>query len=374
MNKDIERITKIKIKLLSEYPFFGVLALYFNYEFRDDIESAATDGRSIFFNKNWIKKLTNGEVAWVTAHEIMHNALNHFERRKGRNLELFNVAADYAIHSILKDFEDFYFKMPEKALYSKMFKKMCAEDIYQYLIINKIKVDIPFDFDDHSLWDSSITQAEWDSRLLSAAKLAASRGKEEPTGIIKNILNKITPPKKDWRSLLNELIIPETFDYSFCPSDKRYSDSDFVIPDFNSSEETVENIAFFIDISGSVKESEVIEVYSEILGCINQFGNLKGYLGYFNNRVKNFTSFENIQDVLKNAPIKGGGTNFSAPFEYIRNNNLEVETIVVLTDGMAEFPDDVLYIPTLWIINNERDKDIKAPFGLTVNLKENIKV
>ena len=25
MNKDIERITKIKIKLLSEYPFFGVL-------------------------------------------------------------------------------------------------------------------------------------------------------------------------------------------------------------------------------------------------------------------------------------------------------------------------------------------------------------
>ena len=374
MNKEIQRITKIKIRLLTQYPFFGVLALYFKYELSDDIESAATDGESIFFNKDWLNKLTDGEISWVIAHEVMHNALNHFERRKGRNYELFNVAADYAIHSILKDFEDSYFKMPAKSLYSEMFKKLCAEDIYEYFIRNKVKTDIPFMFDDHSLWNSSIGQPEWDARMLSAAKLASSKLTGHPPEFINNILSKITPPKKDWKTLLNELIIPETYDYSFCPPDKRYSDSEFIMPDFNSSDETTENIAFFIDISGSVNEREVIEVYSEILGAINQFGNLKGYLGYFNTTVYNFSPFENIQDVLGNVPLKGGGTNFNAPFEFIKKEKTDIKTIVILTDGMAEFPNDILHIPTLWIINNDRKKNIKAPFGITSYLKEKVRV
>jgi len=376
MNKDTERLTKIKITLLTEYPFFGVLALYFDYKFSEDIDTAATDGKSIFFNEKWIEKLTDGELSFVIAHEILHNALSHFDRRKNRNPQLFNIAADYAIHAILKDFEDYHFKMPPNALYSDMFNKMCAEQIYEYFVRNKVKVDIPIMFDDHSLWNnSSITEAEWDSRMLSAARLASSKLNGKPPELISNLLNKITPPKKDWRTLLNELIMPETSDYSFNPPDKRYSDYDFILPDFNSSDETVENIAFFIDISGSMKESQIIEVYSEILGCISQFGNLKGYLGYFNTGVLNFMPFEDINDVLINIPLKGGGTNFDAPFEYIKENNLNIRTIVILTDGDADFPiKNIINVPTLWIINNEKHLDIKAPFGITTYLKESVRV
>jgi predicted metal-dependent peptidase len=51
-------------------------------------------------------------------------------------------------------------------------------------------------------------------------------------------------------------------------------------------------------------------------------------------------------------------------FEYVEENKLEPEAIIVLTDGYTPFPNIIKY-PTLWAITSEH---ILAPAGSTIHI------
>jgi predicted metal-dependent peptidase len=60
----------------------------------------------------------------------------------------------------------------------------------------------------------------------------------------------------------------------------------------------------------------------------------------------------------------GGGTDMCRIFEYVEENKLEPEAIIVLTDGYTPFPNIIKY-PTLWAITSEH---ILAPAGSTIHI------
>lgn len=76
-----------------------------------------------------------------------------------------------------------------------------------------------------------------------------------------------------------------------------------------------------------------------------------------------------IEDLVKIRPRGGGGTSFSAVFDYISNKMQSelIASIIILTDGYAPFPPESVAedIPVLWLINS----DITAPWGRTVRIK-----
>jgi predicted metal-dependent peptidase len=408
-----DKLSMAKIELLEkQFCFFGVLSLYMKYYLSEEFPTAWTDGRAIYFNPKFLEELSYSELKWVIAHEIMHVANGHPRRRDFRDHGMFNEACDFAIHDILKQFEDRQeFSMPDFGLYDPKYKDLSAEDIYDDLKQNsksdKNKSGKGRLLDSHDKWDdpdsgdgqsggkkgegsdrielnemnsgdiSEMSEEEWEERKIKAAKIAQGKDCGKLPAYLQGILVKLEPPRKDWRQILQEFITPELFDYSFNPPDKRlYAISECMLPDFNDEQETVKNIVFFVDISGSMSSDDIKDVYSEVAGAVSQFDSMSGYLGYFDTSVHNFEPFEDIGDIIKNKPHSGGGTEFRVCFEYLHNSDKvkieDVAGIIILTDGYCGYEGCEKLsegIPTLWVDIEEQSEGNIAPFGNTIFLR-----
>lgn len=104
MDDTEKKITKAKIKLFFEHPFFGNLTM--GMKLLDSTDSgwcptAATDGRNIYYNRNFFQNLNPNEVIFVLCHEILHVAFDHLGRRNHRDPVYWNMANDYVINAML---------------------------------------------------------------------------------------------------------------------------------------------------------------------------------------------------------------------------------------------------------------------------------
>lgn len=82
--------TKLSIarsRLLLDHPFFGVLALRLQFVEDTSIPTLAVDGKSIFYNPQFVDDLSDELCRSAIAHEVMHPVLDHMTRRGGRALE-----------------------------------------------------------------------------------------------------------------------------------------------------------------------------------------------------------------------------------------------------------------------------------------------
>ena len=191
-----------------------------------------------------------------------------------------------------------------------------------------------------------------------------------PMGI-KIMLDQMRNPQLDWRTILNCFIQEEVNDYSFMPPDRRNSESDIFLPDFNQKSEKVEKILFMIDTSGSMSNGAISSCYWEIKGAIDQFdGALSGYLGFFDAKVVPPIAFSDVEEFKVIHPEGGGGTSFEVIFDYVRNSMGEDRpaSIIIMTDGYAPFPDEsaAMDIPVLWVVTTDR----KIPWGKIARIKE----
>src|SRR6201987_3869129 len=97
------RIQKARTALLLDHPFFGTLLFRLGAQARSSIATMATDGVSLYFNPEFVEKLSSAELAGTLAHEVMHPALQHHTRCGDRNPRRWNMACDYAINPMLVD-------------------------------------------------------------------------------------------------------------------------------------------------------------------------------------------------------------------------------------------------------------------------------
>jgi len=216
----------------------------------------------------------------------------------------------------------------------------------------------------------------WKARAAAAAKSLSAGSGGLGFGIgnvpafIQRIAENTKKPSVDWRKLLNNFLQERICDYSFSPPDRRFEDTGFFLPDFNEKEFVCRDILFMVDTSGSVNNDDLGAVYSEIRGAVEQFnGKLTGKLGFFDAEVIPPVPFEGVDDLMRILPYGGGGTDFFAIFDYVRDNYKEElpACIVIFTDGFAQFPaeKDAMGIPVLWLINNE---EITPPWGKTTRI------
>lgn len=410
-NQEIEtRMVRSRIQLLMKYPFYGTLALSLNLVEDFDIPTAGVDGVNFYYNPEFIKKLSEAELNWITAHEIMHCALGHIWRRGSRIHQKFNVSCDYAIHSILKEDENSDFKMPEGCLYDKKFTNKASEEIYDMLPDmpqmngqgqgqgqggknNKKnngndgnddsnngngKSEWGNTLDDHSKWDNSeiqqsgkIKQQEWLEKMISASEVAEAKKPGSTPGALKRLIGKLKKPQKNWRELLAEFIQFEVFDYGFLPPDRRYYGfSDILMPDYNEETEKVQDLVFVIDTSGSIGDKELVTFFSELVGMMQQFAaGVRGHIIFADADVAAVYDFENVDDILKVKPAGGGGTDFVPAIKYSmekrETNEWDVVGLVYLTDlygscSDSEINKDTIPFNVLWVSTTKIDSIPKS--------------
>lgn len=236
-------------------------------------------------------------------------------------------------------------------------------------------------FDDHSRWDKLSDEEKrklndkWKKHLEDALNVISITDASTNCGALPMFAQRILKERKkaqtDWRTVLNNFIQDEINDYSFSPPDRRFSDSDFFLPDFNEKDESVRDVLFMIDTSGSMSDAMITQAFDEIYGAIEQFnGKLIGWLGFFDASVTEPKEFSTIEEFEVIHPVGGGGTSFHVIFDYVRTEMMDrpPSSIVILTDGYAPFPkeSEAMDIPVLWIINNEK---VTPPWGKVVTIK-----
>lgn len=97
----------VKANVLQKFPLLGVAISKLDTKPTEGamsqiIDTAATNGKTVFFNPEYFKSLNEDQRAFIYAHEVMHVAFNHIMRSKGKQPKLWNTATDAVINQILK--------------------------------------------------------------------------------------------------------------------------------------------------------------------------------------------------------------------------------------------------------------------------------
>ncbi len=419
---------------MESQPFFALLLMYLKFVAVPEMKKMSTNGRCIYFSPDFIDKLYDYELDYILCHQIMHIIHGHIWRPFDREGDDYHFACDILVNALLGDcgfieeryahLGNIYCKVPNS---NKKPSEMTPEEIFadlpyslysfeerirsKFLMDNdlwwnekndsgksgEIIIDLPEldswlrekkkekeglgvyssdeqESDDSSDNDSHLKQS-WKGRVASAASSMTAFGdKSEGAGnapdFVKRMIAKMKEATIDWKKILNNFVQERICDYSFAPPDRRFSDSEFFLPDFNEKDFISKEVLFMVDTSGSVEDEDLAIVYSEIRGAIEQFGGkLTGKLGFFDAGVTPPLPFESIGDLMKIIPYGGGGTNFTVIFDYIHENYMDQlpACLVIFTDGDGPYPDEseTMGIPVLWIINN---MGITPPFGKVARL------
>lgn len=399
-----EKITKGRVALLLHSPFYGILSLKLKVvevpEDDPNITTAAVDGKNFYYNPKFIDKLNQKQVNFIIVHEVMHCALRHLWRTEHRIPKIFNMACDYAIHSLISQDHNTEIEMlKEDILFDPQYNNMSAEEIYEKLMSDNVQIGGLSTLDNHDIWqkpqngegngnnksegegqgqdgegnggfddDGGNTEKDWETAVINAAQTANAKKAGSVPGYFQRMIDELVNPVKDWRILLREFIEPEPTDYTFVRPDYRieYDVFNCFLPSFNEEEEKVEDIYFWVDTSGSISDSELNYIYSEVAGAVQQFDRFTGYLGFFDHAAYEPKKFDDFNSLNEIKPMGGGGTSFYAAFEYMQEHNIKPKCVIMLTDGYADFPpEDIVDCPVIWLITT---KNIEAPWGRSIYL------
>jgi predicted metal-dependent peptidase len=141
------------------------------------------------------------------------------------------------------------------------------------------------------------------------------------------------------------------------------------MPGMNPGEEI--NIGVAIDTSGSISQQMLIDFLSEVQGCMESFTAYKIHVFCFDTAVHNPVQYnsDDIRSIAEYELSGFGGTDFEPIFEYMKENEVEPDRLIVFTDGypFGSWGDPDL-VDTLWVIHGSTS--IEAPFGQTAYYDE----
>ena len=368
-----KRISKAKTALILEHPFIGSVALNMPMSIDNSVPTAATNGKRVLFNEEFCNGLSDEELKFLVAHECMHPMLEHNFRRGERDAYKWNQAADYVINKLLTD--EGIGKMPEQGLLDDTIYKNgggTSDGIFNLL------PDTPDDGQGNggqgqpldscedgqgSPAEVSQQQAEWKVKVAQAAQSAKMMGKMSAG--LERLVDEILKPKVDWRDVLQRFVVKCRSDQrSWARPNRRFLSQGLYLP--SVSGESLGEIAFAVDCSGSIGQDEINQFASEITTVWQDQRPTKVHVIYFDSEVSHYDEFEQDNEpVVK--PHGGGGTAFSPVFRYMADKGIEPVACIFLTDLCCDDFGDAPDYPVLWVSTH----DDKAPFGEVVMMEDN---
>ena len=388
-----EMLVTARVGMLLRASFFGNLATRLKLINADDwCATAATDGRNFYYNTRFIKMLRPKEIEFLFGHEVLHCVYDHFGRRGDRDPQLWNVANDFAVNGDLKKHKVGEFITSVPCLYDSKYEGKSSEEIYDILYQNAEKIDINalIDrmLDEHM--DGEGGESDEDGKgkgrpklseeerqkirdeikeaMLSAAQTCDAGNL--PLGV-KRLIQNLTEPKMNWRELLRmQLESTIKSDYTWLRSSRKGWHVDAVMPGMKTTDAI--DIAVAIDTSGSISDAQAKDFLSEIRGIMEAFDSYKIHVFTFDTQCYNTQVYDsdNLESIEDYDIQGGGGTDFDAIFNHMKETDIEPKKLVVFTDG---YPfgswGDPNYCDTVWIIHG--NKTPEPPFGIWAEYGQN---
>jgi predicted metal-dependent peptidase len=361
----MKRLSKAKTSLILEHPFIGSVALNMPMTLSDEVPTAATNGKRVLYNPDFIEPLTDEELKFLVAHECMHPMLEHNYRRGARDPKKWNKAADYVINQLLVD--EGIGKFIEGGCLDKTIYTNgggTSDGIYNLLPDGDGEGDdlggTGNDLQDGEGGQAEQAQeaAEWKIKVAQAAQAAKMMGKLSAN--MARLVDEILTPKVDWRDVLQRFVQKAKNDErSFARPNRRFLQQGLYLPTITG--EVLGELVFAVDMSGSIGQDECDQFAAECRTVFEGGRPEKLHLIFFSHEVCAHDTIERDGDFVFNAR-GGGGTAFSPVFKHIEEQGIDPAAIVFLTDLCCSDFGDQPACPVLWVSTHANS----APFGEVV--------
>ena len=390
-----DKFSKVRIQLLWDrdnkgHAFYGAILVKMKILEKNSINTFATDGKDIFYNREYAESLSFEKLKGVIVHEVKHRALKHHIRQQDRDAMIWNIACDLSINPIIVRSG---FELPDGGLFDDQFDGWMSEKIYN-VIAPQIKEKQQQQQqgqgdqsdDGEPTWlqpqswgniEDNVTdgmspaqikeeESELNEEIFQAVRQAKERGTVPAE--IKQMVEVMKRAEINWQDVIERHIegdVPHDFSYRKMHRKFYYSHS-IIAP-------TVENygvghIVVAIDSSGSVRTKEL----QHFLGGLNALSlELKPKsvtVITCDSKIQNVYKHEQGDEITKISCDGRGGTCVMPVFDYIKENDLEVDSFIYFTDmGIHDFPTEEQPFPVLWVSTDLNAN--KAPIGQTTYLK-----
>lgn len=381
-----QRVERASVSLMrdKEFMFLSGIIVYGNLKVVDDPKvTARTDGVNTEFGAQFISKLTDAELMGLLLHEKYHCAFKHltvWRHLYDENPMLANMACDYVINIIIDErcHRDGFVKLPAGGCLDYKYKGMDSGEVYRSLVQQYgsdegLGSGASQGFDEHD-WQAGAGMSteevdqlsrEIDQALRQGGILASKAGANVDRAIIDML-----QPKVDWRKALREFITNSKpgEDYSsYRRLDRRYMSQGLTMATPYSDH--VHRVFLGTDTSGSVDDGVLAEFLAEVQGICESIKPGLVDLVYWGDHVVAHEVYEeHAIGTLRQStkPRGGGGTAPSCVTQYLRDNRIQPDCIIMLSDGYVNgdwgsgWP-----APVLWCLNSSH---ITAPSGVTVHM------
>ena len=349
--------------------------------------SLATDGEQLYYDGAWLAdRYLRSRVAVNRAylHVILHCMLRHLAKKRGKVPELWDLACDAAVESILDSLH--YPCLEEGTVPAKQkFYGECrqdmpvltAEGIYRHLL----RRDLPeyqvaqlqrrFLVDDHGLWDpeqkegqdqSQQQDEKWrdmsDKTQTAMETVLADQG----TGG-EAVLEQIKVANRDdvdYRAFLRRFAVPrevmavdgDAFDYIFYTYGLQlYGNMPLVEPPETKEEKRIEDFVIAVDTSMSTSGELVRQFLACTYGILRSTGTFTRKVNIrviqCDDQVRSDTVIRDLEDLkqyMEHFELCGGSaTDFRPVFQHVAELQKEgaftsLRGLIYFTDGMGIYP------------------------------------
>jgi predicted metal-dependent peptidase len=357
------------------YPLYGTVFLYLNKVERKDLPTMAVGtvrrvDLALYYNPDFVKKLSNVERRAVLKHEALHILLHHLSRTEyfAYNPRGYNISADLAINCHIEG-------LPNGALFPKAFNlenNQSAEWYYEKLKKEagedgEISIEGKGDLvDDHSMWgdcDDDIIKEKVRNIAEKAIKEQEKKGWGDISGDLAQKIIAANKPivnwKKEVRYFINQIILMGRRNTRMRPN-RRYGYNN---P--GTKRDYVSRILVGVDTSGSVSDEQLKYFLTEINGMISH---VMVDLVQFDYNIHGKP--ESYEKKHKTIDIVGrGGTNFEPVIKLA--DEMNYDGLIIFTDGYAPFPPKPKS-RVMWCVCKQ-DAGVDFPYGKKVVIENNNK-
>ena len=385
-----QRIQKAVMAIMANDKWVGVSSLLMIGDRTVDntIPTACTNGRDEQYGRAFVDGLTDPELRFLILHECYHKMYQHLTTWKHlykKHPKLANVSCDYVINVQLVDGDggDEFIKMPKVGLFDEQYRGMDSAQVF-----HKIYETLPegddggeggefgAGMDEHD-WEGAeeLSQSEKDDLerdveeavrqgALVASKLGSGGARD---------LEELLKPQIDWREVLREFISTTCAGKDFSTwsrPNRRFISTGVYMPSGISQQ--VNELVIAIDTSGSIRQRELTVFLSEVAAVCEMVHPERVRLLYWDTDICADEQYDRTElDTLAQStkPAGGGGTDVHCVPEYMTENGINPQAVIVFTDGGLYGGWGTWSCPVLWTVYD--NKRVKPDVGKVVHIASN---
>jgi len=315
----------------------------------------------MYLNPEFVEPLSVRNTMFLLAHEALHYMLSHGLRRKHRDPQAWNIAADKVINDTLIDARvgDFI----DGGVTFDGARNNAAEELYDDNDVGGgwpggIGNDVgdPVDADTGKpLDDAQIHQLEAQAKIdtIQSAKAAKAVGKLP--GSIERMVDELVNVSTPWHQILERFMQSKVKnDYSWRRPNRRFISKGLYIPGLDHTP-SMGTVVIAVDTSCSIGDDELAMFSGHINRILETCSPEKVVVIYCDAEVNHVDEYTNEDLPVKLIGYGGGGTAFEPVFDYVDANDIDPEVVIYLTDGYGDQHEFTSAHETIWVTTHCED-------------------